>query len=60
MIFVLLRCRGIARALSPLPRTSLIIESGAVGQETENRCRIEWDIKGLSPGLHGFHVHEKA
>ena len=21
---------------------------------------ISWDIKGMTPGLHGFHIHEKA
>merc|ERR1719353_1399363 len=23
-------------------------------------CIIRWEIEGLTPGLHGFHVHEKA
>eukprot|EP00438_Fugacium_kawagutii_P006467 Skav206264 [mRNA] locus=scaffold265:209552:225439:- [translate_table: standard] len=29
-------------------------------QETERRCKIEYEVIGLTPGLHGFHVHEKA
>ncbi|CAJ1365318.1 unnamed protein product [Effrenium voratum] len=29
-------------------------------QETQRRCKIEYEIKGLSAGLHGFHIHEKA
>ena len=29
-------------------------------QLTEDQCRICWDVTGLKPGLHGFHIHEKA
>merc|ERR550525_1767407 len=29
-------------------------------QIDEDTCKISYEIKGLSPGLHGFHVHEKA
>lgn len=29
-------------------------------QVEENKCKIDYEIKGLSPGKHGFHIHEKA
>lgn len=29
-------------------------------QTDENTCTIRYEIKGLTPGKHGFHVHEKA
>merc|ERR1719276_460457 len=29
-------------------------------QEGGETTKIVYEIKGLSPGLHGFHVHEKA
>ena len=29
-------------------------------QVDEDECLIEWNITGLSPGEHGFHIHEKA
>merc|ERR1711918_105546 len=29
-------------------------------QTDADTCRITYEIKGLAPGLHGFHVHEKA
>jgi len=29
-------------------------------QTDESTCKITYEIKGLTPGLHGFHVHEKA
>ena len=29
-------------------------------QETEYRCKIEYEVRGMTPGLHGFHVHEKV
>ena len=29
-------------------------------EQTGDECKISWEIKGLTPGLHGFHVHEKA
>mmetsp|Transcript_20798 Transcript_20798/g.47523 ORF Transcript_20798/g.47523 Transcript_20798/m.47523 type:complete len:176 (-) Transcript_20798:336-863(-) len=29
-------------------------------QTDVDTCRIAYHVKGLSPGLHGFHVHEKA
>ena len=29
-------------------------------EETEHRCKIEYEVKGLTPGLHGFHIHEKV
>ena len=25
-----------------------------------DNCKITWEIKGITPGLHGFHIHEKA
>merc|ERR1719163_1705119 len=29
-------------------------------QVNDNQCQIDYEIKGLTPGKHGFHVHEKA
>mmetsp|Transcript_77836 Transcript_77836/g.251930 ORF Transcript_77836/g.251930 Transcript_77836/m.251930 type:complete len:175 (-) Transcript_77836:115-639(-) len=29
-------------------------------QVDADNCKIAYEIKGLSPGKHGFHVHEKA
>eukprot|EP00747_Dinoflagellata_sp_TGD_P162414 gnl/TRDRNA2_/TRDRNA2_179982_c0_seq1.p1 gnl/TRDRNA2_/TRDRNA2_179982_c0~~gnl/TRDRNA2_/TRDRNA2_179982_c0_seq1.p1 ORF type:complete len:177 (-),score=45.13 gnl/TRDRNA2_/TRDRNA2_179982_c0_seq1:141-671(-) len=29
-------------------------------QTDADTCKITYEIKGLTPGLHGFHVHEKA
>mmetsp|Transcript_13521 Transcript_13521/g.30743 ORF Transcript_13521/g.30743 Transcript_13521/m.30743 type:complete len:195 (+) Transcript_13521:70-654(+) len=29
-------------------------------QTDANTCVISWDIKGMTKGLHGFHIHEKA
>merc|ERR1712039_704319 len=29
-------------------------------QVDEDTCRIKYHIKGLAPGKHGFHIHEKA
>jgi len=29
-------------------------------QTDPNTCVISYDLKGMTPGLHGFHVHEKA
>jgi len=29
-------------------------------QITEEICEIAYEIKGLSPGKHGFHIHEKS
>jgi Cu/Zn superoxide dismutase len=29
-------------------------------QTSANETTISWDIKNCGPGLHGFHIHEKA
>jgi len=29
-------------------------------QTDADTCRITYEVSGLTPGLHGFHVHEKA
>mmetsp|Transcript_70626 Transcript_70626/g.138822 ORF Transcript_70626/g.138822 Transcript_70626/m.138822 type:complete len:174 (-) Transcript_70626:297-818(-) len=29
-------------------------------EQVGDACTISWDITGLTPGLHGFHIHEKA
>merc|ERR1712023_35949 len=29
-------------------------------QTDADTCEIEYEVRGLSPGQHGFHVHEKA
>merc|ERR1711924_82411 len=29
-------------------------------QMFNDMCKIEYEVKGLSPGDHGFHIHEKA
>jgi Cu-Zn family superoxide dismutase len=29
-------------------------------QEENGPCVIEYEVKGLAPGEHGFHIHEKA
>jgi len=29
-------------------------------QTSADECFIEYEIKGLTKGLHGFHIHEKA
>mmetsp|Transcript_6208 Transcript_6208/g.13697 ORF Transcript_6208/g.13697 Transcript_6208/m.13697 type:complete len:179 (+) Transcript_6208:95-631(+) len=29
-------------------------------QTSADSIKITWDIKGMTPGLHGFHIHEKA
>ena len=26
----------------------------------ENKVKVEYDLKGLTPGTHGFHIHEKG
>ena len=33
---------------------------GSDCEETEHRCKIEYEVMGMTPGLHGFHVHEKV
>ena len=27
-------------------------------EQTGDGCKITWDLAGLSPGMHGFHIHE--
>lgn len=27
-------------------------------EQVEGGCRIAWDLEGLAPGQHGFHIHE--
>eukprot|EP00873_Tetraselmis_striata_P024171 jgi/Tetstr1/444435/TSEL_032322.t1 len=29
-------------------------------QVNPDKCMISWDITGMAPGKHGFHIHEKA
>eukprot|EP00746_Dinoflagellata_sp_MGD_P010127 gnl/MRDRNA2_/MRDRNA2_120823_c0_seq1.p1 gnl/MRDRNA2_/MRDRNA2_120823_c0~~gnl/MRDRNA2_/MRDRNA2_120823_c0_seq1.p1 ORF type:complete len:311 (+),score=55.80 gnl/MRDRNA2_/MRDRNA2_120823_c0_seq1:59-991(+) len=29
-------------------------------QLDKDKCQIEYEIKGLTPGKHGFHIHQKA
>jgi Cu-Zn family superoxide dismutase len=29
-------------------------------QDGENKVKVAYDLKGLAPGKHGFHIHEKA
>merc|ERR1712060_571442 len=29
-------------------------------QTDADTCKIEYEVKGLTPGKHGFHIHEKA
>mmetsp|Transcript_148610 Transcript_148610/g.360725 ORF Transcript_148610/g.360725 Transcript_148610/m.360725 type:complete len:182 (-) Transcript_148610:51-596(-) len=31
-----------------------------LSQMPGGECKIEYDIRGLTPGKHGFHIHEKA
>jgi len=34
---------------------------GGIGRDPFDDCvKIEYFVKGLTPGLHGFHIHEKA
>lgn len=50
------KMRALGKDGSPVdgPRGNLILEQG------HNGVRISGTITGLSPGLHGFHVHEKG
>jgi Cu/Zn superoxide dismutase len=29
-------------------------------EDSDKKCNISYKISGLSPGNHGFHIHEKA
>eukprot|EP01004_Peranema_trichophorum_P010245 NODE_9018_length_626_cov_71.017893_g8390_i0.p1 GENE.NODE_9018_length_626_cov_71.017893_g8390_i0~~NODE_9018_length_626_cov_71.017893_g8390_i0.p1 ORF type:complete len:164 (+),score=28.86 NODE_9018_length_626_cov_71.017893_g8390_i0:59-550(+) len=41
----------------PLPGCTGVVHLEQIDPDT---CKINYEIKGLSPGLHGFHIHEKS
>ena len=68
MLAVILSCTGLWGVNAPVNNAEAIVEaksgssvSGKVTFKQEPKgVRIVADIKGLSPGLHGFHIHEKG
>lgn len=68
MLAVILSCTGLFGINTPITSAEAIIEaksgsaiSGKVTFKQEpSGVRIVADVKGLKPGLHGFHIHEKG
>ena len=42
------------------PETGEVRGQVTMEQEEGGNCMISWKITGLTPGKHGFHIHETA
>lgn len=66
-IIGLLEVSEVARAGKPVKVTMSFISTDGVGKpagtvtlkETKDGVTLQVDVKGLAPGEHGFHLHEK-
>lgn len=50
-------CAGAKPSGEVCPRCTGVV---TLTRLNDNETQIEWDIEGLAPGAHGFHIHEKA